>query len=329
MSFSVRFSSALRAWPALAAALAVLVSAPSVFGCASCGCMQGPGYTPGWESQGLASTDGFRFDFRYDLLNQNQLRSGSGTPATWPIAPHEQEVYTKTQSLNMTFDYSKGLWGVNVQVPYMERSHATNGFNYDGTDDGTSYKTGFGDMRLIGRYMGLLKNRSLGLQLGLKLPTGEFRQTFNGGAIAGDPLDRGLQLGTGTTDLILGAFHFANIAKDWNYFSQIAADLPLASREGYIPGNSFTANLAVRYHRFQRFVPQLQFNARFLCRDHGINASPDDSGGTTIYVSPGFTVNFTKNISSYVFFQLPIYQYLNGYQLAPFYTLSVGTRFMF
>ena len=291
--------------------------------------MQGPGFTPGWESQGLAAMDGFRFDVRFDLLNQNQLRSGSGTPGTWPIAPHEQEVFTKTQSLNLTYDYSKGPWGVNVQVPYLERSHATNGFNYDETDAGTSYKTGFGDMRVIWRFMGVLKSRSLGLQLGVKVPTGEFRQNFNGGAIAGNPLDRGLQLGTGTTDLIVGAYHFANIAKDWNYFSQIVADLPLASREGYIPGNSLSANLAIRYHHFQKFVPQLQFNARVLARDHGINASPADSGGTTVYVSPGFTVNITKNVSSYVFFQLPIYQYLNGYQLAPFYTLSVGTRIMF
>ncbi len=291
--------------------------------------MQGPGFTPGWESQGLAAMDGFRFDVRFDLLNQNQLRSGSGTPGTWPIAPHEQEVYTKTQSLNLTYDYSKGPWGLNVQVPYLERSHATNGFAYNGTDDGTSYKTGFGDVRVIGRFMGVLKNRSLGLQLGLKLPTGEFRQNFNGGAIAGSALDRGLQLGTGTPDLIFGAYHFANISKDWNYFSQLVAQLPLASREGYIPGNSLTANLALRYQRFQHVVPQLQVNARFQARDHGINASPEDSGGTMVYLSPGVTFNITSNVSSYVFFQLPIYQYLNGYQLAPFYTLSVGTRIMF
>jgi len=291
--------------------------------------MLGPGYTPGWESQGLAANDGFRFDLRYDLLNQNQVRNGSGTTSAWPVTGHEQELYTKTQSLNLTFDYSKGPWGANVQLPYLDRTHATNGNAYDGTDAGTSSKTGFGDIKVIGRFMGLLKNRSLGLQLGLKLPTGEFRQNFNGGPIAGNSLDRGLQMGTGTTDVIVGAFHFANIAKDWNYFSQAVADLPLASREGYIPGNSLSTNVALRYHHFPQFVPQLQFNARFLARDHGMYASPADSGGTTIYVSPGFTFNIAKNVYHYVFFQLPIYQYLNGYQLAPHYTLSVGTRFVF
>ncbi len=309
--------------------LFVLLSSPAVFACASCGMMSGPGYTPGWESQGLAANDGFRFDFRYDLLNQNQLRSGSGRPGMWPIGPHEQELYTKTQTYNLTYDYSKGDWGFNVQLPYIERTHATNGFNYDGTDAGTSSKTGFGDVKVLGRWMGLLKNRSLGLQLGLKLPNGEFRQNFNGGAIAGSPLDRGLQLGTGTTDLIFGFFHFASLATDWNYFSQAVADMPLASREGYIPGNSLNTNVALRYSHFPRFVPQLQVNARFLSRDHGINASPADSGGTMVYLSPGFTFNIAKNVYHYVFFQLPIYQYMNGYQLAPTFTLSVGTRFTF
>jgi hypothetical protein len=316
-------------WRVVLTALFVLLSSPSVFACASCGMMSGPGYTPGWESQGLAANDGFRFDFRYDLLNQNQLRSGSGTPGMWPIGPHEQELYTKTQTYNLTYDYSKGDWGFNVQLPYIERTHATNGFNYDGTDAGTSSKTGFGDVKLLGRWMGLLKNRSLGLQLGLKLPNGEFRQNFNGGAIAGTPLDRGLQLGTGTTDLIFGFFHFASLSTDWNYFSQVVADMPLASREGYVPGNSLSTNVALRYSHFSHFTPQLQFNARFLARDHGINASPADSGGTMVYVSPGFTFNIAKNVYHYVFFQLPIFQYFNGYQLAPHYTLSVGTRFMF
>jgi hypothetical protein len=318
-----------RACLVILTALCLLLSAPAVLACASCGCLLGPGYTPGWESQGLAANDGFRFDLRYDLLNQNQVRTGTGTAGTWPLDPHEQELYTKTQSLNLTYDYSKGLWGANVQLPFLERTHATNGVNYDGTDAGTSKADGFSDIKVIGRFMGVLKNRSLGLQLGLKLPTGNYHQKFNGGAIAGTPLDRGLQLGTGTTDLIVGAFHFANLAKDWNYFSQIVADLPFASREGYEPGNSLSTNLAVRYHHFPRFVPQFQINARFLARDRGNNATPADSGGTTIYASPGFTFNIAKNVYHYVFFQLPIYQNLNGYQLAPHYTLSVGTRFTF
>ncbi len=334
-AFSIGASSAprhprQRTWLVVLTTLFVLLSSsPSVFACASCGCMLGPGYTPGWESQGLAATDGFRFDLRYDYLNQNQVRTGSGTVGAWPISPHEQELYTKTQSLNLTYDYSKGLWGANVQLPFLERTHATNGTAYDGTDAGTSKADGFSDIKVIGRFMGVLKNRSLGLQLGLKLPTGDYHQQFNGGAIAGAPLDRGVQLGTGTTDVIVGAFHFANLAKDWNYFSQIVADLPIASREGYVPGNSLTTNLALRYHHFPKFVPQFQVNARFLARDHGINASPADSGGTTIYASPGVTFNFAKNVYHYVFFQLPIYQYLNGYQLAPHFTLSVGTRITF
>ena len=318
-----------RAWLVILTTLCLLLSAPAVLACASCGCMLGPGYTPGWESQGLSATDGFRFDVRYDLLNQDQVRNGSGTTGTWPISPHEQELYTRTQSANLTYDWSKSVWGLNVQLPYIWRTHATNGTNYDGSDAGTSSANGFGDAKVIGRFMGLLKNRSLGLQLGFKLPTGGFQQNFSTGPIVGTPLDRGVQLGTGTTDLIFGLFHFANISKNWNYFSQAVADMPLAARDGYDPGNSLSTSVAVRYHYFPKVVPQLQLAARFISKDHGINASSADTGGTTIYVGPGVTFNFFKNVYNYVFFQIPVYQYLNGYQLAPTYTLSVGTRFVF
>ncbi len=306
-----------------------VLSSTTVFACTSCGMMLSPGYTPGWESQGLSANDGFRFDFRYDLLNQNQVRSGAHKVGDWPIAPHEQEMFTKTQSYNTTIDWSKGLFGVNVQAPYLIRTHATGGFAYNGTDDGTSSADGFGDMRVVGRFMGVLKNRSLGLQFGVKLPTGNFKQNFNGGSIAGQLLDRGLQLGTGTTDLIFGAFHFAPITKELNYYSQFTAQFALSGRNEYKPGNAFTANVGVRYHLLERVVPQLQLNARISGRDAGINASPDDSGGTTLYLSPGITFGISKNVFSYVLFQLPIYQYYNGYQLAPVYTLSVGTRVMF
>jgi hypothetical protein len=325
----VRHFSSPRTSIALVAALFVVLSSSSLLACASCGCLLGPGYTPGWESQGLAATDGFRFDLRYDLLDQGQIRSGSGAPRAWPIAPHEQELYTRTQSLNLTYDWSKSVWGLNVQLPFIERTHATNGVNYDGTDAGTSKADGFGDAKVIGRFMGLLKKRSLGLQLGFKLPNGNFRQSFSGGPIAGQPLDRGVQLGTGTTDLIFGFFHFANIAKDWNYFSQAVADMPLASRAGYDPGNSLATSVAVRYHHFPKVVPQLQLSARFLSKDHGINASSADTGGTTVYIGPGVTFQVAKNVYSYVYFQLPIYQYLNGYQLAPYFTMSIGTRITF
>jgi hypothetical protein len=182
---------------------------------------------------------------------------------------------------------------------------------------------------VIGRYAGLSDEKNVGVQLGLKLPTGSYKKTFSGGAISGDPLDRGLQPGTGTTDVIVGAFRFAPVSQNWDYFAQAMAQLPLNSRDHYRPGNALNVNFGFRYMNFGGVFPQLQINGRVSAKDSGANATPDDSGGRTIYLSPGATVAITEKIKAYGFIQLPIYQNLNGYQLAPKYTVSVGTRFEF
>ncbi|MYM41932.1 TonB-dependent receptor [Duganella qianjiadongensis] len=308
--------------------LAAIIATPSAaaLACASCGCS----LSSDWDSQGLSSGPGLRFDLRYDFLNQNQIRSGSGKVGTWPAADHEQELYTKNQYLTAGFDYSASPnWGVSVQLPYIDRSHATNGFAFDGSDAGTSHTHNLGDIKVIGRYTGLIEEKNFGIQFGLKLPTGSHTENFSGGAITGAPLDRGLQPGTGTTDAIVGIFKFAPISQNWDYFAQATAQVPMNSRDDYKPGNSLNVNLGIRYMGLDSVALQLQINGRVSAKDSGENASPDDSGGKTIYLSPGVTVALTEKIKTYGFIQLPIYQNLNGYQLAPKYTVSVGTRFEF
>jgi hypothetical protein len=283
-----------------------------------------------WESQGLSSGTGLRFDLRYDSLNQNQVRSGTGVVGAWPVTGHEQELFTKNQYLTAGIDYSASPnWGLNLQLPYVDRSHATNGMAFDGTDAGTSHTKSLGDVKLIARYMGLRAEGNTGLQLGLKLPTGSHTQTFSGGAIAGDPLDRGLQPGSGTTDAILGVFHFASLSQNWDYFGQATAQLPLNSSDGFKPGNALNVNAGFRYLGLDAIVPQIQVNARVSAKDSGVNASPDDSGGKTIYLSPGLSFAVGEKTKVYGFVQVPIYQNLNGYQLAPKTTFSLGTRFEF
>lgn len=163
----------------------------------------------------------------------------------------------------------------------------------------------------------------------MKLPTGSSTETFRGGANAGQPLDRGLQVGTGTTDLIGGVFYFGDLKNNWSYFSAVTAQLPLNSHDHYRPGTSVDLNFGLRYTGFKSFTPQIQVSPRLSAKDRPGKAAGPDTGGTTVYVSPGVTVPITKNIKTYGFVQLPVYQNLNGYQLAPRWILSVGTRFEF
>jgi len=299
----------------------------SAFACSSCGCTLGGD----WESQGFSAQPGVRVELRYDYLNQSQLRSGTGTVDRGAITlPNEREIEQGTVNRYTTLgiDYTPNAdWGVNVQIPYIDRTHGT--IAEGDTATSSSHTGNLGDVRVIGRYQGLSAERNIGIQFGVKLPTGDFHQTFHAGPQAGEDLDRGLQPGSGTTDLMLGAFYTGALSDNWDYYTQGMVQGALDQREGYKPGTSLNLNAGVRYMAFDRYTPELQVNMRTVRRDSGINADTENSGGTLVYLSPGVSVDVASNLKAFGFVQVPVYQHVNGYQLTPHYTLSAGVRYQF
>ncbi|MBV8658085.1 MAG: TonB-dependent receptor [Burkholderiales bacterium] len=321
---------------------ALITSPATALACASCGCT----LSSDWESQGLSASSGFKLDLRYDYLNQDQLRSGTHTISAATASAlmtsngnQEVERYTRNDYVTASLDYSPNAsWGVSVQVPYINRGHSTLGTASDGSTAGPgggqydSNTSNLGDVRVIGRYQGFNAQHNIGISFGLKLPTGSHTQT----GISTDPtspglvaIDRGLQPGTGTTDLILGVYTFDVLNRDWDYFAQATYQTALDSKDQYKPGDGENVNLGLRYQGFERVVPQLQLNIRHVARDSGENADQVSTGGTLAYLSPGVVVPVGKRTSVYGFVQVPIYQNVNGVQLAPRYTASVGARFNF
>ena len=51
------------------------------------------------------------------------------------------------------------------------------------------------------------------------------------------------------------------------------------------------------------------------CPACGAQAEPDDSGGRSLFLSPGVGYAVSKDVQLYGFLQLPLYQYVNGVQL--------------
>ncbi|HEX5393771.1 MAG TPA: hypothetical protein VFW68_10835 [Rhodocyclaceae bacterium] len=327
---------------ALGAALCTLSA--TAFACASCGCT----LSSDWESQGFTTQPGLKLDVRYDYLNQNQLRHNTGTISSAAASqltnsngnPLEVEKYTRNNYLTVGFDYTFNAdWGVNVQLPYIMRSHSTLGVGSDGTTpvgDGGSYNSqtsNLGDVKVIGRFQGFTEQHNVGVMAGLKLPTGSHTLT----GTSTDPnspgasaiIDRGLQPGTGTTDLILGVYTFDAINKNWDYFAQATVQTALGSKDQYKPGTGYNANVGVRYVGLESVVPQIQINARYVEHDMGANADQISTGGTLVYLSPGVVVPVSEKASVYGFVQLPIYQNVRGVQLTPHYTASLGVRVAF
>jgi hypothetical protein len=311
--------------------------------CASCGCT----LSSDWESQQFAYTPGLRLDLRWDYLDQDQLRTGLGTISPAAASkivnsngPQEVEQYTRNNYFTLGIDYSKSPeWGVNVQIPYIDRSHSTLGTASDGYTGGpgggqyVSHTSSVGDIKVVGRYQGFIPGcSSLGVLFGVKLPTGSYTQTGTSTdptAPGPVPIDRGLQPGTGTTDVIFGAYYTNALNFDWGYFTQALFQTALYSTDQYRPGDGFNFNAGLRYLGFSSFFPQAQFNFRAVERDSGANADTISTGGTLLYFSPGIDVPVSKHLSTYGFVQLPLYQNLNGVQLAPRWTGSIGVRYIF
>lgn len=310
---------------ALSGALLLSAFATPVLACSSCGCS----LTSDWLSQGLVALPGTTVDLRYDYVPQNQLRSGTGAVDRSAInLPTNREIerYTYNSYVTATVDRQfNAVWGVDLQVPVIVRPHAT--VSQGDTEESFSHTNGLGDVRLTARWQGIGGPGITGLQFGLKLPTGGFGQSFRTGPQAGSAVDRGLQPGTGTTDAIIGAYHFGRLVQDFDFVLQAQAQIPLDSRDLYRPGLAGTASAGLHYVHWHAITPQLQLNLRLAEKDHGLNSDRDNSGGELLYAAPGLIARVGPRAAVFGYVQLPLYEHVNGFQLAPRYTASIGLHY--
>lgn len=309
---------------ALGAGLAVAGTSHAV-ACSVCGCS----LSSDWAAQGYATRPGLDAGVRFEYFDQTNLRSGTSSVDRSTLTfPADDEIQQRTLNRNTWLDLNYVLnssWAIVASVPWHDRFHTT--IAEGDTDVSTSRASGLGDIRLSARWQRVKLTQTFGLQLGLKMPTGRFDQNFSDGPQAGELLDRGLQLGTGTTDLLASASWFARPATALGVFVQGTVQQPLAERAGFIPGTSATVSGGIRWLNTSRFTPQLQLNVKAESREHGAEADTPNSGGVQAYLSPGVTAELTGTGSAFVFVQLPVYQRVNGLQLEPHWILSVGMRY--
>src|SRR5665213_150885 len=330
----------LGAWCALPA---------SAWACATCGCTVNSD-----AAVGYSTGSGWRLNLEYDYLNQDALRTGINAASAAVVVNHpsypdlaggEIEQDTINRYLNVGLDYRPNSdWDLNLLVPYVMRGHSTFGqqqqpfTSSEVAPDQVSYVdlSSLGDVKLIGSYQGMLPTHNLGVQLGVKLPTGRYGTAvlFNNGPNAGTALDASLQPGTGSTDLILGAYYYQAISQDFDIvlngqFQSALKEKMDQPGNDYRPGNSTTLSVGLRYEANAAWVPQLQLNLLHKSSDQGALADVPDTVGSVAYVSPGVTARVLPNLHVFGFAQLPIYSNLDGYQLFPRFTIRVGASYAF
>ena len=283
-----------------------------------------------WDIQGVATKPGVRLDIRAEFIDLDQLRSGTHKAAPAGEVDEHDEVRTINRNLLATLDWTINAdWGITFKVPFVSRVH-NHIFNKDDGFGGIDPETeswnfsGIGDVQALARYRFYNDaHANAGVRFGLTLPTGSIHKRNSE-----EEAERTLQPGSGSVDSLLGAYynhHDGNIG----WFAQGLWQQTLSDRGDFKPGRKLSADVGLSYNATPDLSLMLQLNALHKAKDSGANAEPNDSGGSTISVSPGVSYRVMGNMQLYGFLQKPLYQRVNGAQLTADWSIALGLNTAF
>jgi hypothetical protein len=241
----------------------------------------------------------------YDFMNQNVNWSGTSSSS----AANNSDKVIRTSFITVGGQYMfTREWGGMVEVPYWDRYFSTT--DNSGNIAGYTHDN-FGDVRVKGIYSGFSPDMSTGVTFGFKLPTGDY--TYPN-------FDRDTEIGTGSTDVLLGAYHIGRLTGDgsWDWFINGELDQPFLISDGYRPGSEVDGVSGVYYDKWQvgsvKITPILQVLASYRLSDRGPAADPADSGYKRVLLSPGAEVS-KGDWKLYADVALPVFQDETGNQL--------------
>jgi hypothetical protein len=248
---------------------------------------------------------GFTAWLRYDYMDQDKNWAGaSSAPSIWNA---DKSITTDFFTLGGQYMFSHD-WGVMVELPVFHRTLTTTG---DGSafPQGQVYSstlTDLGDVMIQGVYAGFSPDMSTGVSAGLKLPTGNYTGPYVQGVDGNwDPtFDRDSLPGTGSLDLLFGAYHVGPLSSDGKlaYFTQARFQMAVmerASGQGtYRPGNELDAGVGLTYSLgagggFSNIAPVLQFLFQDRHADSGTDANAS-SGYRRLLFAPGIDLRVNK-----------------------------------
>jgi hypothetical protein len=291
--------------------------APGIVHACACGCGVFDVATSSMFPQGPGGMAFLQYAF------QDQDRNWNGT-STAPAANNDDKEI-RTHFVTAGFQYMfNAIWGVQAEVPYDFRYFKTR----DEAGDIVSRNwSQLGDIRFEGIYSGFFPDLSAAVTLGVKLPTGS--HTFDS-----DVVDRDTQIGTGSTDLLLGGFYRDKLTRDnlWEWFAQVQLDVPVLIQGDYRPGLELDTAAGIDYKGLSlgslRIIPVAQVIFSERPSDRGAAAAPANSGYQRILLSPGIEFHLHP-VRIYADAEFPVYQNFTGNQLAAPVLFKLSLSFMF
>jgi len=278
----------------------------------------------------------FSLKLSHEYIYQDQIYAGSNRSFVGAIPGHHDEVSTLNQVTALSLGY--GIFdflGIDLYVPFVHRKH-THIHNHHGEQIPEKWNfSGLGDMTVLAHFsiFNPAGSSGIGLSAGIKLPTGVT------GAVNDqtEPAEVTIQPGTGSTDFLFGAqysrdlFILPNMAQGYSTIPinfSINYKLNTKGTDDFMFGNELMLHVSTAYRFLETAAFLLQVNGRFLEQaDAGNTNEPiENTGGKWLFVSPGLKFYFNENLSLYGYFQIPVYQNVNGIQQAAAYNLLVGIQ---
>ena len=303
--------------------LAGVLTPGAAFACA-CGC----GVFEVGTSYMLPEGPGGMAFLGYDFQDQNQNWSDNSKA---PAANNtDKEIRTDFLSVGLEYMFNRS-WGVEAEMPFAYRNFKTVTADPNVPANTLTSVNWFspGDLRIKAIYTGFSPDLSSGLTLGLRLPTGSYSHEN-----AYDDVDRDSEIGSGSTDILLGGFHRGNIGQSlkWDWFAQAEADLPVLTQGDYRPGFEVDGAVGVDYKGFSLgrlgIVPLAQVIASERTKDYGAEANSPNSGYTRLLLSPGIEFHLHP-VKFYADVEVPVFAHVNGNQLVAPVLFKVSLSYMF
>jgi hypothetical protein len=270
----------------------------TAFACA-CGC----GVFDVGTSTMLPNGTGGMAWIEYDFMNQD--KNWHGTSSAAGADNSDKDIKTDFLTAGAQYMFNRD-WGAEVEVPYWFRHFTTT----DDSGDVQSFNhEALGDIRVKGIYSGFSGDMSTGITFGLKLPTGDYSYTN---------FDRDTEIGSGSTDMLLGVYHMGNLAGSFNWFANAQWDQPFLTRDQYRPGAEVDAAIGAYYNGWNvgsvKIAPLAEVLNSYRLNDRGLAADPQDSGYERVLLAPGIEVD-TGGWRVYGDVEVPVYQHIRGEQL--------------
>lgn len=296
---------------------------------------------------GVASPEAGKFSLQmtYSFTRMDKIKEGTSNRSVeeimnagkYTVIPTTMDMtkYTATAAYSFSREFS-----LFAAFPYIGNTMGMLHLHGDGEWENHNMNpvSGLGDITVMGLYRpyALSENgvtETLSVGLGVKTPIGSYTEMASAGYVHAH-----MQPGSGSWDPIISIIATKMIN---SFLLQTDATYQLATRnpEGYRFGDSFTAGLTGKYKATENFSAAAGLTYLHVNKADDRNGKytnlaslmddPANTGGDSLWISPGLQWSPFKNSLIDLKVQLPVWERVNGVQLVSTYRILAGLSYSF